>query len=115
MDHIKTIINQSKKNESNIAVRYDNKNQLEWNYYDFENFLESYFVKIDESNGIKKETIICNNVQFDPYKPLTVIPLKPLTLKCQTQLFKDIRPYIHNPHKDELCFAPREQDYIDIE
>ncbi|CAG8514419.1 10147_t:CDS:2 [Cetraspora pellucida] len=137
MDHIETIINQSKKNRSNIAVRYDSKNQLGWNYYDFENFLEPYFVKIDgirayrhfyfyhdqpgkifmtlESNGIKKEAIIRNNVQFDPYKPLTVIPLKPLTLKRQTQLFKDIRPYIHNPHKDELCFAPREQDYIDIE
>ncbi|CAG8451028.1 13596_t:CDS:2, partial [Cetraspora pellucida] len=67
-----------------------------------------------ESNGLKKKTIICKNVSFNPYQPLTVVPLKPLTLKHQTQLFKNIRPYIYDPYKDKLCFAPNEQDYIEL-
>ncbi|CAG8636720.1 17275_t:CDS:2 [Cetraspora pellucida] len=49
-----------------------------------------------ESNGLKEEAIIRNSVYFDPYQYLNIIPLKPLSLKRQTQLFKDIRPYIHN-------------------
>ncbi|CAG8737378.1 6970_t:CDS:1, partial [Cetraspora pellucida] len=59
-----------------------------------------------ESNGVKTEAMIHNNIYFDPYKPLDIIPLKPLSLKRQTQLFKEIHPYIHDPYKDELCFAP---------
>ena len=45
MNHIKVIVNQSKKDRSNIAVRYDGKNQVGWNYYDFEILLKPYFVK----------------------------------------------------------------------
>ncbi|CAG8541385.1 33456_t:CDS:2 [Gigaspora margarita] len=73
-----------KKDKSNIAVRYDGEG---WNYYDFKSFLEPYFAKIDVN--------ISNNFSFNLYQPLTVILLKPL--KCQTQLFKDIRPYIYEP------------------
>ncbi|CAG8434456.1 13774_t:CDS:2 [Funneliformis mosseae] len=103
MDHIEAIINQSKKDGSNIAVRYDGKDQVGWNYYDFENLLKPYFVKCDEAT-------IRKNVQFDPYQSLDIIPLKPLSSKRQAQLFKDIRPYVHDPYKDELCFAPNEHD-----
>ncbi|CAG8545551.1 13787_t:CDS:1 [Cetraspora pellucida] len=63
-----------------------------------------------ETNESKKETIIRNNLSFDSYKPLIMISLKPISLKHQTQLFKDIHPYIHDPHKDELCFASNENN-----
>ncbi|CAG8686499.1 15724_t:CDS:2 [Cetraspora pellucida] len=127
-----TIINQSKKDGSNIAVKYDKKNKIEWNYYDFETFFKPYFIKCNgirtyrhfyfyhdqpgkvfmtlEPNGLKKEAIIRNNLSFDPHKPLNTISLKPISLKRQTQLFKDIRPYVHDPYKDELCFAPNENN-----
>ncbi|CAG8666315.1 2204_t:CDS:2, partial [Cetraspora pellucida] len=87
-------------NGSNIAVRYDKSG---WNYYDFEKFLEPYFVKCNgirqfqhfyfyydqpdkiyiplESNGPKVEAVIRNSVYFDPYQSLNIIPIKPLSLK----------------------------------
>lgn len=132
MDHVETIVNRSKKDGSNVAVRYDNNDQIGWNYYDFETFLSPYFIKYDgirafrhfyfyhdkpgkvfmslEANGLKTEAKIRNNINFDPYKPLDIIPLKPLSLKRQAYLFKEVRPYIHDPYKDELCFAPNEHD-----
>src|SRR5689334_12654532 len=45
IDHVETIVNQSKKDGSNIAVRYNKNSQIGWNYYDFETFLSPYFVK----------------------------------------------------------------------
>ncbi|CAG8536913.1 17057_t:CDS:2 [Cetraspora pellucida] len=123
--HVEAAVNESKKDGSNIAVRYDKSG---WNYYDFEKFLEPYFIKCNgirqfrhfyfyhdqpdkiymtlESNGPKIEAVIRNSVYFDPYQSLSIIPIKPLSLKRQIQLFKDIRPYVHDPYKDELCFAP---------
>ncbi|CAG8461816.1 14781_t:CDS:2 [Cetraspora pellucida] len=57
-----------------------------------------------------RATVIRNNLSFDPYKPLDTVSLKSLTLKRQTQLFKDIHLYIHDLYKDELCFAPNKNN-----
>ncbi|CAG8753566.1 16823_t:CDS:2, partial [Cetraspora pellucida] len=92
-----TVVNESTKEGSNIAIRYDLKNQTGWNYYDFEIFLEPHFVKYDGIRAFR-------HFYFYSNKPGKVF----MSLESngqKKQLYKDIHPYVHDPYKDELCFA----------
>ncbi|CAG8572967.1 10643_t:CDS:2 [Cetraspora pellucida] len=66
--------------------------------------------KFQEEYDLHQAAATIEQEYYNKNIEINTFPLKTLTLKHQTQLFKDIRPYIYDPYKDELCFALNENN-----
>ncbi|CAG8494370.1 17349_t:CDS:2 [Cetraspora pellucida] len=106
------LCNKCEQLHANIYIidNVDNKQkyQAEYNFHCIATIIK-FFMTL-EPNGLKKKAIIYNNLSFDSLKSLNTIFLKPISLKHQILLFKDIHPYVYDSYKDKLCFAPNENN-----
>ncbi|GES99427.1 hypothetical protein GLOIN_2v1769618 [Rhizophagus clarus] len=126
IDDVVSIIDRSTTIHLNTSQRYLNGEGFK--YYNFKDYFQKYkklsniqkqhhfyftslhpgkvFYK-DKLEDDYKKTIICN-FSFDSDILLSTIAIRPLSLKRQEKLHKEIAPYVDIPFRDITCPKPKE-------
>ncbi|CAG8826710.1 25299_t:CDS:2, partial [Gigaspora margarita] len=127
-DDIVSIVNRSTRINFNVAQRYFNKEGFQ--YYNFKNYFQAFkklphiqkyhhfyftlqhpgivFFKNDLQDNYECFTIC--PFSFNADTSLLTIDAKPLSLKRQQELYKEIAPYIDLPFRNITCPEPKIQD-----
>jgi hypothetical protein len=125
VDDVVSIINRSTTNNFNVAQRYLNGEGFQ--YYNFKNHFQNFkkllniqkyhhfyfssqhpgivFYKDKLENNYEKATI--RTIFYDTNILPPTISFRPLSLKRQEELYKEIAPYVDLPFREITCSKPK--------